>query len=82
MDKHFSTKGGGTNILHKTGVGQRFYVGNDGDVADVYGEEYASEANIFLSEGNMLSTGARIFRGPQGSKILVSLYLEFRTAHF
>ena len=82
MDKHFSTKGGGTNILHKTGVGQRFYVGNDGDVADVYGEEDVSEANILLSEGNVLSAGARIFRGPQGSKILVSLYLEFRTAHF
>ena len=73
---------GGTNILHKRGVGQRFYVGNDGDVADVYGEEDVSKANILLSEGNMLSAGARIFRGPQGSKIQVILYLEFRTAHF
>ena len=63
-------------------MGQRFYVGNDGDVADVYGEEDLSEANILLSIGNMLSSGTRIFRGPQGSKILVSLYLEFRTAHF
>ena len=72
----------GTNILNKTGVEQRFYVGNDGDVANVYGEEDVSEANILLSEGNMLSAGARIFRGPQGSKILVNLYLEFRTAHF
>ena len=54
----------------------------NGDVADVYGEEDVSEANILLSEGNMLSAGARIFRGPQGSKILVCLYLEFRTAHF
>ena len=60
-------------------MGQRFYVGNDGDIADVYGEEDVSEANILLSEGNMLSTGARIFRGP---KILVSIYLEFRTADF
>ena len=63
-------------------MGQRFYVGNDGDVADVYGEEDVSKANILLSEGNMLSLGARIFRGPQGSKILLSLYLEFRTAQF
>ena len=63
-------------------MGQRFYVGNDGDVADIYGEEDVSEANILLSEGNIISAGARIFRGPQGSKILVSLYLEFRTAHF
>ena len=64
MDKHFSTKAGGTNILHKTGVGQRFYVGNDGDVADVHGEEDVSEANILLSEGNMVSAGARFFWGP------------------
>ena len=63
-------------------MGQRFYVGNDGDVADVYGEEDVSEANILLSEVNMLSAGARICRGPQCSKILLSLYLEFRTAHF
>ena len=42
-------------------MGQRFYVGNDGDVADVYGEEDVSKANILLSEGNMLSAslGAR-----------------------
>ena len=82
MDKHFSTKGGRDKHFTQDGMGQRFYVGNDGDVADVYGEEDVSEANILLSEGNMLSAGARIFRGPQGSKILVSLYLEFRTAHF
>ena len=63
-------------------MGQRFYFRNDGDVAGVYSEEDVSEANILLSEGNMLSTGARIFRGPQGSKILVCLYIEFRTAHF
>ena len=63
-------------------MGQRFYVGNDGDVADVYGEEDVSEANILLSEGDMLSAGGRIFMGLQGSKILVSLYFEFRTAHF
>ena len=82
MTNIFPPRGGGTNILHKTGVGQRFYFGNDVDIADVYGEEDVSEANILLSEGDMLSEGGRIFRGPQGSKILVSLYLEFRTAHF
>ena len=81
-------EGSGQTFFHQGGEGQtfytrqRFYVGNDGDVADVYGEEDVSEANILRSEGNVLSAGARIFRGPQGSKILVSLYLEFRTAHF
>ena len=49
-------------------MGQRFYVGNDGDVADVYGEEDVSEANILLSEGDMLSAGARIFRGCRALK--------------
>ena len=68
MTNIFPPRGGGTNILHKTGVGQRFYVGNDGDVADVYGEEDVSEANILLSEGDMLSAGARIFRGHRALK--------------
>ena len=49
-------------------MGQRFYVGNDGDVADVYGEEDVSEANILLNEGDMLSAGARIFRGRRALK--------------
>ena len=53
--------GGGTIFLHKRGVGQRFYFKNGGDVAD---EEDVKEANILLSEGNMLSEGARTFRGP------------------
>ena len=44
-------------------MGQRFYVGVDGDVADVDGEEDVSEANILLSEGNMLPARARIFSG-------------------
>ena len=68
------TKGSGQTFFHqggegqtfytRGGLGQRFYVGNYGDVADVYGEEDVSEASILLSEGNMLSTRPRIFRGP------------------
>ena len=50
------------------GVGLRFFVGNDGDTADVYGEEDVSEANILLSEGNMLSAGARTL----GARIYIS----------
>ena len=60
MDKHFSTKWGRDKHFTQDGGG------NDGDVADVYGEEDVSEANILL----------------KGSKILVSLYSELRTAHF
>ena len=56
--------GGGTNFLHKRGVGQRFYFKNGGDVADVDDEEDMKEANILLNEGNMLSEGSRIFSGP------------------
>ena len=85
------TEGSGQTFFHQWGEGQIFYTrgGWDKDfilemmlTADVYGEEDVSKAKILLSEGDMLSVGARIFRGPQGSKILVSLYLEFRTAHF
>ena len=68
MDKHFSTKGGRDKHFTRDGVGQRFYVGNDGDVADIYGEEDGSKANILLSEGDMLSVGARIFRGRRALK--------------
>ena len=62
-DKHFYTRGGG----------QTFSVGSDGGNDDVDGEEEedVSEANIFVSKASKLSTGARIFRGPQGPEILV-----------
>ena len=49
-------------------MGQTFYVGNGGDVADVKCEEDVSEASILLSEGSMLSAGARIFRGRRALK--------------
>ena len=55
LDKQFSTKRGGTKyFIQEGGWDKGFYVGNGGDVADVDGEEDVSEANILLSEGNML----------------------------
>ena len=62
LDKQFSTKRGGTKyFIQEGGWDKGFYVGNGGDAADVDGEEDVSEANILLSEGNMLSARARIF---------------------
>ena len=64
----------GTNIFHTQGgqislhMGRtNIFVGGDGDGYDVDGHKEEED----VSEASKLSAGARIFRGPEGPKILV-----------